>query len=123
VAGYDELKQWEGAHTSIQAARNQFGVLFNPILNTKQGFQGHQKKDWPLYFSWDQIYRDMDNYDLAVWFTKLHLFLSSFPAPSVVINGVSIFPDVWQDDSKAEEQLFKKVDKVHLAKHIFNQIF
>jgi len=122
VVGYDERKQWEGAHTSIPVARTQFGVLFNPVLKAKKGFQGRQTKNWPLYFNWEQVVDDMGKYDLAAWFTKLHLFLSSFPASSASIDDVSISPSEWLSPGDPEKRIYKLIKKTELAKYVFNKI-
>lgn len=118
VVGHDERILWQGAHYSIPDTVGQFGVLFNPILKMKEGAQVHQTERIPLYYSWDQIVEDMEKYDLANWLTKLHLFLSSFPAASVVINDVSIKPADWLDGKSIEE----KIDKAALARQVFTNI-
>jgi hypothetical protein len=117
VVGYDEHIQWERAH-AIPDTRSQFGVLFNPILKQKKGFQGKQTKNWPLYFSWEKIVEEMQEYELSQWLTKMHLFLPNFPATFIEIKGKRITPEDWQDIDKFES----KIDKSVLAKTIFDNI-
>jgi hypothetical protein len=118
VVGYDEQIQWEGALDSLSNIRDQFGVLFNPILKLKDGEQVHQTERVPLYYSWEKIVEDMEKYDLANWLTKLHVFLSNFPESSVVIDGVTINPTEWQNGGNIDE----KIDKNILAKFVFDNI-
>jgi hypothetical protein len=119
VAGYDEKIQWEEALSSIPYTRGQFGVLFNPILNNKDGtYQGRQTKNWPLYFSWQQMLPDMDKYNLSSWLIRLHLFLYHFPAPSVKIGDIWLSPKDWQNDPEIE----KRINKEALAKDVFDKI-
>jgi hypothetical protein len=121
VAGHDERKQWEAAHASIPSSRSQFGVLFNPVLNAKSGHQGRQTKNWPLYFNSQQVLEDMDTYDSAVWFSKLHLFLSSFPETEIRIGSVVIQPEIWASPD-AETEIIGLVGKPELARHVFEHV-
>jgi len=119
VAGYDEKIQWEEALDSIPYTRDQFGVLFNPILNNKDGtYQGRQTKNWPLYFSWQRMIPDMEKYNLTIWLTKLHLFLYHFPSPSIKIGDIWFSPKDWQSDPEFEKRIYKEA----LAKDVFNKI-
>ncbi len=117
IAGADERNQWESAHEIILATVSQFGVLFNPKLNNKDGYQGHQTENWPLFTNWDRIVVEMENYDFADWLAKLHLFLSAFPRQSIEINGEIFSPEDWRDAS-----IEGKLHKPTLAKYVFENI-
>jgi hypothetical protein len=116
VVGHDEKIQWESAHQAIRSTRDRFGVLFNPKLMRKGGTQGRQTHNWPMYFSWEKIVEEMEEYDLAQWLTQLHLFLSSFPASTITIDGIAFSPTDWQKN----EQFESKIDKNALAQQVFN---
>ncbi len=117
VVGYDENIQWERGH-AIKGSREQFGVLFNPILKKKLGYQARQIKDWPFWDSWGAMVDEMNHSNLAEWTTKLHAYLPGFPSKCVTIEGCEISPDDWQD----EEKLLDKISREALAKYVFNEI-
>ena len=120
VAGYDENIQWAKSHSFIPATRDQYGALFNPVLKEKEGLhQGRQTKNWPIYFSSQEIVDDMARYDLAKWLTQLHLFLSSFPAAEVEVEGVSFYPKDWIEKDMVED----KIHKNGLAQRVFTEFF
>jgi class 3 adenylate cyclase len=118
VVGLDERIQWERAIDALPDTRDQFGVLFNPVLNLKEGAQVRQTELVTLYYSWQQLLDDMEKYDFVNWLTKLHLFLLCFPASSVDINGISIQPKDWKGNKNIEE----KIDKQTMAKQVFDRI-
>ncbi len=117
VVGHDERIQWESAH-DIPGCRYTFGVLFNPVLKTSEGFQARQSKNWPYWDSWEAMAAHMSGTNLAAWTCQLHAFLPGFPSKDLQIGSSTILPDDWHD----KEKLDAKIDKNGLARHVFQTI-
>ena len=94
VVGHDEKIQWERG-LDIQGSRSQFGVIFNPVLETGR-YQVRQEKTMPFWYSWEAMAADMEKSNLAQWTTQLHAYLPEFPSKCVTIEGCSISPELWQ---------------------------
>lgn len=103
LAGGDENYQWThtlSAHVGRQA-RELIGVILNPIFQKKDlsgTFQQAHLRDWPIWYSQEQLLNDLQETNLGWWLFQLHCYLSSFPEAGVKINGNDITPDAWKDN-------------------------
>ena len=94
VVGHDEQIQW-GSSFEIPENPARFGVLFNPLLLMNEGHQRKQTKNWPQWFSWEDILKEMKQSNLSTWTLKLHAFLPQFPLSQVEINERIFSPGDW----------------------------
>jgi len=84
VAGEDEKIQWITSH-DLPGSRENLGVILNPIIK-KNHSQLRQTKNWPFWDSWQNLYDDMEDSNLAEWLIRLYLFLPKFPITELTIN-------------------------------------
>ena len=117
VVGSDERIQWERSH-QIQGTDNDYGVIFNPIIKERDGHQGRQTKNWPMYFNTQSVEDEMSIYNLPEWLIKMHLFLPNFPQREVKIGDRIITPSDWQNSKNPEEN----IDRSILSELVFNNI-
>jgi hypothetical protein len=117
VAGYDEEIQWVRSH-DILKNRQYFGVIFNPKLQTKEGFSRRQTPSWPHWYSWQNLSADMEKTNLAIWTLKLHAYLPSFPSKTIQIGSKVITADIWKEDM----DISSNVNYSDLAKYVFERI-
>lgn len=119
VVGYDEHIQWVGVHSSIPETCEKYGVLFNPIINKKEGAQARQTRNWPIFFSTDGVVSAMEDFDMKEWLVKLHLFIPNFPSNFVKIGTKTITPEDWLPNKRLADD----IDKYIIAKEVYEKIF
>jgi len=116
VAGYDEKIQWERAH-DILDFRDKIGVLFNPILETRAGYQERQGKRWPYWDSWKEMADQMKKSNLAEWTTKMHIYIPAFPDKNISIGKKTISQKALKSNA-----FLKNISREELAKQVHKNI-
>ena len=85
-------------------------MIFNPIIK-KNNSQIRQTKNWPFWDSWQKLYDDMKDTNLAEWLIKMYLFLPKFPVTEIKINDSSV--------NVTELIDIEHIDKKTIAKSVF----